>query len=197
MKKLFCFLVILLLLLVACGGDTDETDSMVDEAPTEAPATATPLPAPTEAPEPTQGPAMVTSAEEMEGIWEGTIAGERGYFMYTADGRYLLAMSEDALATAPRVSGEYWFEGGQIHLRDLENAGHWVECDSETVGVYDVVDLGDGEVAFETVDEGCSEGGFTRGYVFGNMIQEWIGEPVDIGAPEPSTETMLELEVAL
>ena len=140
--------------------------------------------APTEAPEPTQGPALITAADEMVGIWLGTVAGESGYVMYTADGRFLVALSQDALATAPRVSGEYWFEDDQIHLRDLENAGHWTACDSEIVGVYDVLDLADGQMAFQMVDEGCGDSGFTRGYVFGNMEQEWVAEPVEVAAPE-------------
>jgi hypothetical protein len=185
MKKLFCFLLILLLLLVACRDDGDETDSVVaDVTPAEAvaneaPATATPPPAPTEAPEPTQAPAMINSAGEMVGIWLRTLAGERDYIMYTADGRYLVALSQDNLATAPRVSGEYWFEDGLIHLRDLENAGYWTECDSETVGIYGVVDLGDDQMQFQMVDDGCGDSGFTRGYSFGNAKQKWIAEPVE------------------
>ena len=120
---------------------------------------------------------MITQADAMAGIWLGTVAGESGYVMYTPDGRYMVALSQDALATAPRVTGEYWFEDNQIHLRDLENAGHWAECDQEIVGVYDVVDLGDRQVTFQMVDDGCSEGGFTRGYLFTAMKQERIAEP--------------------
>jgi hypothetical protein len=194
MKELICFLATLILLLVACGGDSDDANSVsadptqadvvAEEAPTEAAATATPLRAPTAAPEPTQAAALITSADEMAGIWLVKVAGESGYVMYTADGRYLVALSQDALATAPRVSGEYWFDDNQIHLRDLENAGHWAECDSETVGVYDVVDLGDGQMEFQMVDDGCGDSGFTRSYVFANMQQEWVAEPVEVVAPE-------------
>ena len=189
MKKLLCFLATLLILLVACGGDSNDADTVItdpnptdvvaNEAPTEPAATATPLPAPTEAPEPTQSPALITTADEMVGIWLRTLAGERDYIMYTADGRYLVALSQDNLATAPRVSGEYWFEDGLIHLRDLANAGCWTECDSETVGIYGVVDLGDDQMQFQVVDDGCGDSGFTRGYSFGSVKQEWIAEPVE------------------
>lgn len=111
MKKLCCLLATLLFLLAACGGDSNDANSVsadptlvdvvTEEAPTEPAAT------PTDAPEPTQAPALITSTEEMVGIWRGTVAGESGYVMYTADGRFLVAFSQDALATAPRVSGEY------------------------------------------------------------------------------------------
>jgi hypothetical protein len=190
MKKLFCLLVTVLFLLVACGGDSSDTDSAsaaltaTDAAAAETPTGTAAMPTPTKAPEPTQSAALITTSDEMVGIWLGTVAGESGYVMYTADGRYLVALSRDALATAPRVSGEYWFEDDQIHVRDLENAGHWAACDSETVGVYDVLDLADGQIAFQMVEDGCSEGGFTRGYVFSNMRQEWVAEPVAVTAPE-------------
>jgi D-alanyl-D-alanine carboxypeptidase len=128
----------------------------------------------------------------MAGVWLGTLAGETGYVSYTADGRFMVALSQDALATVPLVSGEYWFEDGRIHLRDLENAGHWSVCDPETIGVYDVVELDDGKVAFQMVDDGCGDTGFTRGYVFGNMTQERIA-----AAPESSAGTPPELAAAL
>lgn len=200
MKKLFSFLMTILVLLTACGGGSSDANSVAvdadvagvaaEEAPTELPATPTTMPTPTNAPQPTQSLAKITSPEAMVGIWLGTVAGESGYVMYTADGRFLVALSQDALVTAPLVSGEYWFEDGQIHLRDLENAGHWAECDPQTVGVYDVVDLGDGQVAFQLVDDQCGESGFTRGYLFSNMKQEWIAEPDEVDQPESAAETL-------
>ena len=105
---------------------------------------------------------MITQADAMAGIWLGTLAGESGYVMYTPDGRFMVAL---------------------IHLSDLENAGHWAECDPDTVGIYDVLDLGDGQIAFQMVEDNCGDSGFTRGYVFGNMKQEWIAEPVEVVVP--------------
>jgi hypothetical protein len=193
MTKLYCFLATLSFLLVACAGGSDDTnpapveptavDVAGEEVPTEVPPTATAPLAPTDTPELTEAPDMITQADAMAGIWLGTLAGEFGYVMYTPDGRYMLALSQDALATAPRVTGEYWFEDNQIHLRDLENAGHWTECDPDTVGIYDVLDLGDGQIAFQMVEDSCGDSGFTRGYVFGNMKQEWIAEPVEVVVP--------------
>ena len=193
MTRLFCFLATLLFLLVACAGGSDDTNSApveptvgdvaAEEAPTEVPPTATAALAPTDMPGPAEAPAMITQADAMAGIWLGTLAGERGYFMYTPDGRYMVALSQDAVATSPRVTGEYWFEDNQIHLRDLENAGHWAECDPDTVGIYDVLDLGDGQIAFQMVEDSCGDSGFTRRYLFGNMKQEWIAEPVEVVAP--------------
>ncbi len=202
MKKLVSLIVLLLLLLAACGGsDTPESaqpapeDAIIEDEMAEP----TAVPEPTSEPEPTEAPAMITSADEMVGIWEGTIAGERGYLMYTADGRYFLSLSQDNLATTPRISGEYWFENGQLHLRDLENMGHWAECPAETVGVYEVLLMDDGKTKFQTVDDGCNEGGFTRNYAFANMTQEWIAEPVEPEAPEAMNdeETLPELAAAL
>jgi hypothetical protein len=186
MTRQFCFLATSLFLLVACAGGSDDTnsapleptvvDAVTEEAPTEAPA-------PTDTPEPTEAPVLITSVEEIAGIWLGTLAGEFGYVMYTADGRYLVALSQDTLSTAPRVAGEYWFEDNHIHLRDLENAGHWTECDPETAGIYDVLDLGDGQIQFQIITDDCGDSGFTRSYLFTNMKQEWLSEPVEVVAP--------------
>ena len=185
MRKVMIYLVVFVIILVGCGGDSTADDgpstSSGDAEPVEAvepePSDAEPV----EAQEPVEAdedPAAM-SADDMVGIWEGTVAGEKGYVMYTADGRYLVALVQDDLATAPRVSGEYWFEDGQIHLRDLENAGHWTVCDAETVGVYEVAKDDGGLVKFQTVDDGCDEGGFTRNYIFANMMQERIADAVE------------------
>jgi len=152
----------------------------------------------TAVPEPTALPeqVLITDAADMVGIWLGTVAGERGYVMYTEDGRYTVALAQDDLGTAPRVSGEYWFEDGNIHLRDLENAGHWTVCDAEVVGIYEVAVLEDDKLQFQTVDDGCDEGGFTRNYIFANMKQEWIAEPMPIAAAA-TEESIPELAEAL
>ena len=207
MKKLFCSLVILLFLMVSCAGDGSGGSSVseapaqlnvvTEEAPAEPAALPTTMPAPTNTAEPTPAQALITSTEGMVGIWMGTIAGESGYIMYTADGRYLVALSQDALATAPRVTGEYWFEDGRIHLRDLENVGHWAECAPEDVGIYDVVDLGEGQIQFQVVEDNCSDSGFSRVYLFTNLIQKWVAEAVDAGAPASASENLPELAAAL
>ena len=182
-------LVMALALLSSCQDEPQAAESEAADTPTTAP---TEEPEPTPSPEPT----AAVPAHDMVGIWLGTLAGERGYVMYTDDGRYTVALNQDNLGSAPRVSGEYWFEDGQIHLRDLENAGHWDVCDAATVGVYEVLVLADGKIQFQTVTDGCSEGGFTRNYLFANMIQERIGDPVAIEYPNPripccSTATLL------
>ena len=190
LRNALIVVMMVLLILVGCQNDVEETATAVTEATIVVENTAVPptdllpTPIPTSTPE----PVLVTSADEMVGIWLGAVAGEKGYVMYTEDGRYTVALIQDDLGTAPRVSGEYWFEDGQIHLRDLENAGHWVVCDAETVGVYEAVVLEDGQVQFQTVEDGCDEGGFTRNYIFANMMQERIGDPVPIAAAEAETE---------
>ena len=178
MKQVILVSIVCLLLLVACGGNetantVQPTTAVADVEEEMAEPTATAVPEPTTPPEPT-APPMITTAEEMVGIWEGTVAGEKGYLMYTADGRYFVSLTQDGLATSPRISGEYWFENNQLHIRDLENTGHWVECPAETVGVYDVLLMDDGRATFQTVEDGCNEGGFTRNYIFANMTQKWL-----------------------
>ena len=179
-------LILVLVMLVSCqsqpagnGGVEPETEKMVQ---VEAPATA--VEEPTTPPEPIEEPAntTITSADKMAGIWLGRIAGESGYVMYTPDGQFTVSLNKENLATAPRVRGEYWFEGDQIHLRDLENSGHWTVCDEAAVGIYQVVREANDKVTFQTVEDACNEGGFTRQYLFSYMVQERIGDalPLDL-----------------
>lgn len=190
LRNALMILMVALLILVGCQNEPQETVSEVPESEVAAVVENTAVPPtdipPTSPPEPTPipEPALITTADDMAGIWLGTVAGEKGYVMYTDDGRYAVSLVQDDLGTAPRVSGEYWFEDGKIHLRDLENAGHWVVCDEETVGVYEVAVLEDDSLQFQTVDDDCNEGGFTRNYIFANMTQEWIAEPVALGDAE-------------
>ncbi|MFQ5433851.1 MAG: serine hydrolase domain-containing protein [Anaerolineae bacterium] len=190
-------LIMVLLFLVSCQSEPAAPDEAAgseaaavveNTAVPPTPIPPTPIPEPTATPE----PVLITDAADMVGIWLGTVAGEKGYVMYTEDGRYTVALTQDDLATAPRVSGEYWFEDGQIHLRDLENAGHWAVCDAEMVGVYEAAVLEDGQVQFQTVDDGCDEGGFTRNYIFANMMQERIGDAVAIAEAEASIPELAE-----
>ena len=109
MKKRAFLLVALLLLPAACGRNDDGETTVPNPTPVSAPAEtaptapATALPLPTDDPEPTPAPAQITSAEEMAGIWLGTIAGEGGYVLYTANGRFAVALTEEGLTTAPLV----------------------------------------------------------------------------------------------
>ena len=49
-------------------------------------------------------------------------------------------------------------------------------CDEANVGIYVVNVSKTNTVTFETVDDACNEGGFTRQYLFANMVQERIGD---------------------
>jgi len=171
-------LVVVVVLLAGCQSGPASSDEVVEpDQVQEAPSAAED---PTTKPDPTEEPA-ITSTGEMSGIWLGTVGGETGYVMYTPDGQFAVSLIEKDLTTAPRVTGEYWFENGQIHMRDLENAGHWATCDETNVGVYEVVVSGDNKVTFQTIDDACNEGGFTRQYLFANMVQERIADalPMD------------------
>lgn len=227
MKRNVLIMLLLSVLLVACGSNVEpiddeevpiaaEGENSLSPTATERPIptdtsepqptdtavpqpTATAEPDPTSSPEPAVEPARITSEEDLVGVWLGTVAGETGYVMYTADGQYRVSLVEDNLTAAPRISGEYWFEDGHLHLRDLQNAGHWVDCSADTVGVYDAVLLDSGKVRFETVEDACNEGGFTRNYIFANMTQEWIDEAAVTSALEngESASSNPELAAAL
>jgi len=191
-------LIFSLTVLVGCQTETAGVDDAVNDEIVEMETAVSPTERPqTPMPDPTSVQDLITSVEGMVGIWLGTVAGERGYVMYTEDGRYTVALTQDDLGIAPRVSGEYWFEDGTIHLRDLENAGHWVVCDAEIIGIYEAVVLEDGNVQFQTLEEGCKEGGITRNYIFANMTQERLGDPVPIAEAEVETEAKPESNAEL
>jgi hypothetical protein len=187
-------LILVMVMLVSCQSQPSGIDDVEPETEemVQVEATATAVAVPTTPPEPTEKPAItaITSSDKMAGIWLGTIAGETGYVMYTPDGQFTVSLTKDNLVTAPRVRGEYWFAEGQIHLRDLENSGHWTACDEATVGVYQVVQKASDKVTFQTVEDTCNEGGFTRQYLFANMVQERIGDalPLEQAGEVPDAE---------
>ena len=57
-------------------------------------------------------------------------------------------------------------------------------CDEANVGIYVVNVSEDNTVTFETVDDACNEGGFTRQYLFANMVQERIGDALPMAQTE-------------
>ena len=144
---------LILLLLIGCQSAPIE----VEPEPTTEPTIPIPTQEPTATPEPTPDKATISTIDEMVGIWEGVLAGERGYIMYTADGQYHISLAKDNLVSSPRIIGEYWFEDGQIHMRDIENNDHYTPCEAE--GVYEAVLLGDGKTQFEEVDDACKKEG--------------------------------------
>ena len=183
-KFLLLLLLFSLSVLAAC--------SEADESPTEeAASTTAPEPTMTSQPTPeptaTTDPNLVTDSAQLVGVWEGSIAGETGYMMYTGDGEFHLSLILDGLLETPRVRGDYWFEENLLHVQDLENNGHWAECDS--VGVYEVSWIDENRLQMAAVDENCSTGGFTRQYVFTNMTMKWLGEPEMLSAEPAESES--------
>lgn len=190
MKKIL--LILLLGLLLAACNDAD-LEQAAPEANDPVPTNTVQI-EPTIEPTITPDPDLVTSSEELVGVWQGSIAGENGHFLYRADGSYQMSLILNQLLEKPKVTGEYWFEDNYLHIRDLKNVGHWAECDA--VGIYRVRRQDNGSLRFEPVEEACQEGGFTRHYVYSNMVQIWLGEPdsLESAAPEPEIEVEEEAE---
>ena len=197
MKKFILISLALILFLAACGGsDTPETETVVDEAETVVADTAVPpSPEPTAEPiepttEPTVAaiPADIGDGAELVGLWDGALAGEHGFMVFADDGTYHLGLSQDAVLSAPRVTGSYWIEDGQFHMQDATNAGHWTECADE--GVYGTTVDQDGTLQFITIDDPCNTGGFTRNYVMENVLWTRLGDVPAAAMPEDTSAEM-------
>jgi len=170
MKKMF--LLLFVVIFSACG-DNSSTEDAADEPDTvETVAEPTAVP-PEPIPEPAF-PADIADAAALVGLWDGSLGGEHGYIVFADDGTYYLSLIRDTILNEPRVTGEYWLEDSQFHLRDKENAGHWTDCAEE--GVYGTTVAEDGTLAFVTIEDSCNEGGFTRNYVMENTKWTRIGD---------------------
>ena len=169
------FIFLLIASLAACGGSTSSNEAAESSDPVESAAEATALPTePTAEPAETPFPADSSDKVALVGLWDVSLAGEHGYIIFTNDGSYFVSLNQETIIDEPRVMGEYWLEEGQLHLRDLENAGHWTECIEE--GVYDMAVADDGTLTFVTIEDNCDAGGFTRNYVMENTKWTYMGE---------------------
>jgi hypothetical protein len=174
MKKVSGFRLLLLLGIIglsftACEEETTPTAT----ATALTAAVATPTSAPTIAPTEALAADRVTEGAALAGVWQGDLAGELGHLLFTEDGQFHVSLIADNLRTNPNVRGDYWFADNLLHLQDQANRGHWAEC--EAVGIYEVHRREDGRIWFVPVDEACSQGGFTRQYVFSNMVMTRLG----------------------
>jgi hypothetical protein len=173
MNKLrFFYALFLVVFITACGGSTSSNQAAESSEPAESAVEPTAV-----ASEPTAESPSSTDISDMPalvGLWDVSLAGEHGYMVFAGDGTYFFSLNQETIVDDPLVTGEYWLEDGQLHLHDLENAGHWTECAEE--GVYDMTFAEDGTLTFVTVEDNCNEGGFTRNYVMKNTIWTYLGE---------------------
>ena len=108
-----------------------------------------------------EGPAAITSAEELAGVWYRTTRSEFGgemYRRYTADGTYRMGSSLEELEAQPRVEGEFWFEGEQFVMREVAALPGYDAClQAGQVGRYTVERLANGHIRFVVVEDDCSD----------------------------------------
>lgn len=186
MKNLVVILVgIGLLLLSGCAGSTPpaptaaplpRVEQATPPAPTALPTPrqTVPAPAPTVLPTPrpavlapaptalpTSEPAaiIITSAEELLGVWHSAHPGGSfgdSFTRYSADGTMRTAGSLDKLDTEPRTESEYWFENGVFFIRDTAGLPGWDVCvQGNYVGQYRLEVLANGNVRTVLIEDGC------------------------------------------
>jgi hypothetical protein len=84
------------------------------------------------------------------------------YLRFAEDGTYQYALSTNVLETNPAFWGEYWFEDGNLHVRDVGNsqAGGqgvgWLACDPSVIGIYSVILTEPNKVFLEPITDKCS-----------------------------------------
>jgi len=174
-KLLFIFALFLIVFITACGGGTTLNEAAERSEPFESVSESTAVP-PEPTAEPTESPfpADISDQADLVGLWDGNFGGSHGYMMFADDGTYFLSLNQETILDEPLVIGEYSLEEGQLHLRDLENAGHWTECAKE--GVYGTAVSDSGTLTFVTIEDNCNEGGFNRNFLMGNTKWTYLGE---------------------
>jgi hypothetical protein len=170
------FVSIIVLMLSSCG----------EPAATALP-TATPKPAATAAPTATPKPAaateantppepavvgVITSAEELAGLWHKTTRSSMGgevYRQFTKDGIYRMGNSPQEIEQGPRVEGEFRFEGDHYVIQDMTALPGYDMCiQAGQVGTYTVELLDNGHIRFVAVEDECSE---RAGMLGGNEME--------------------------
>lgn len=118
----------------------------------EAPAPiATPVPTVTT---PTSGPVVATSIDDIVGTWYGLGSGLLLYHRFNNDGTFRIAYVRGQLEDQPNVTGEFWFEGKQLFMRELEVL-NVTKCGSEPV-IYEAQLLANGNLELVKVEDECA-----------------------------------------
>jgi hypothetical protein len=101
---------------------------------------------------------LATGAEDIAGMWTRDLEGSATSFYFKEDGTFNLLFSTDPekLENSPGLIGEYWFEGSQLFVTDVEQfiATSMGMCPD--VGVYEVVMLETGNIMFRVVEDECA-----------------------------------------
>ena len=110
-----------------------------------------------------EAPAVITSAEELAGVWHRTTRTDfegEVYRQYTEDGVYRMGSSLEELEERPRVEGRFWFEGDQIVVQDAFGIPGYDMCvKGEKTGKYDVELLENDHIRFVLIEDACAERG--------------------------------------
>jgi len=143
MRKYSLFLLAtgLSLFLAACG--TSQPDSTANEEIVE---DAT-----------TEDVVLATGPQDLQGKWTRALEGSATSFYFKDDGTYHLLHSTDpeALENSPGLIGEYWFDGSQLNLRDVEMFRALSIDMCADVGIYEVIMLETGNLLFRVVEDEC------------------------------------------
>lgn len=99
---------------------------------------ASPLPPPTAAPTapppamvevvPTSAGIILSSPQDIVGIWDSQVLYERGFHQFREDGTMIIAYTYEQLESKPVFStpARYWFEGETFHVEDFCGHGTYV-----------------------------------------------------------------------
>jgi hypothetical protein len=99
---------------------------------------------------PTPGPRLATSPEDIVGQWQG--AGL--YYQFNQNGTFFGALSPDELEDQPNIVGEFWFEGTQLFIWEIEFSGKPNPCESN-FAIYEVQLLGKRHLRFSKIEDDC------------------------------------------
>ena len=149
-------LILVVLLLAACGGAPAESTA----TPTPVPPTATPTRVPPTATAtaalptatPTQAFTLATSLEEIAGTTWRKTAGA-GYIRFYEDGTFHQARALDALDDSPFSICRFWFEGTQMFHTELSVSG--VPSCGDTIAVYEVRLLEGDRLKIVSIEDSC------------------------------------------
>jgi hypothetical protein len=96
-------------------------------------------------------------AEQMHGLWRREAYGDYQFWRFEEDGTYSIALSIENLDNAPWVEGEYWFEKGNLYLKDTAaSPTQWSTCLHRTT-VYEIDWVSEGKrFNLVAVDDQCA-----------------------------------------
>jgi hypothetical protein len=104
-------------------------------------------------------PTLATDINDIVGIWQSAGGGgAEVFYQFEQDGTYRVARGVvENLEDQTYVTGEFWFEGMQLHLKQTTATVPQDDVCATAIAIYEVQLLENGNLNFVVIEDACTQ----------------------------------------